>query len=431
MPEQAKRAGGRTVVAQGLMLSLLSLALTTAGQQWTQTTSLPDGYSGQSLVYWNGFLYQAGGMSNNNGILDGTNILYAQVYTNGTIGTWNMATPLPDSVFYHAGVVANGFLYVLGGYHFNYQMSLICGYCGLFITNTVYYAKINPDGSVDVWQTTTPLPSPEYYFSAAVWNGRIYAAGGYDGNNFTNAVWSAQIQTDGSLSPWVAQAPLPEAIYCQAEVANGMIYVLGGSLGNDIVVNNVYYSRINADGTLAGWNQTTPLPQPLCNFGAVAVGGRIFAAGGLNGSAPVNKSYSTAVAGDGTLGMWSSGPAFPFRLGQYGSAMYDFGITVTDSYIFVAGGTKVANYSAVYSLALPSPPTTPALVPQRFGTNGAFLVKMTSTTNTGFGLLASTNLTTWANISSGFTDTNGSLLLQDTNAANFPNRFYRVYWPLP
>jgi hypothetical protein len=28
-------------------------------------------------------------------------------------------------------------------------------------------------------------------------------------------------------------------------------------------------------------------------------------------------------------------------------------------------------------------------------------------------------------------DTNGALLFQDTNAASFPNRFYRAYWPLP
>ena len=27
--------------------------------------------------------------------------------------------------------------------------------------------------------------------------------------------------------------------------------------------------------------------------------------------------------------------------------------------------------------------------------------------------------------------TNGTLLLTDTNAAHFPRRFYRAYWPLP
>jgi len=422
------------------VVALLSLALTAAGQQWTQTTSLPDGYSGQSLVYWSGFLYQAGGTSNANGISDGTNVFYAQVYSSGTIGTWNVATPLPDAVCYHAGVVANGFLYVLGGYHYNYQMTLICGYCGFCVTNTVYYAKINPDGSVEAWQTANPLPDVLFYLSAAAWNGRIYVAGGYDGNNFTNAVWSAQIQTDGSLSSWVAQPPLPvptnsygSGIYTHASVANGYLYVLGGAVeGGSEVVNTVYYSKINADGTLAGWNQTTPLPQPLGDLGAVATGGQIFAMGGFNGSAVVNVFYGVAVAGDGTLGTWSSGPAFPNSMFRGGIPIAEFGITVTDSYIFPTGGTAGnQNYSAVYSLALPAPPTAPVLAPQRFGTNGAFQLKLTSSTNTGFGLLASTNLTTWTNIGWGFTDTNGSLLLQDTNVSGFPNRFYRAYWPLP
>jgi hypothetical protein len=47
------------------------------------------------------------------------------------------------------------------------------------------------------------------------------------------------------------------------------------------------------------------------------------------------------------------------------------------------------------------------------------------------GLLASTNLTSWTNLGWGFTGTNGTLLFTDTNAASFPHRFYRAYWPLP
>jgi len=288
----------------GLLLCLLSLALTAAGQQrWPQTTSLPDGYSGQSLVYWNGFLYQAGGSSNENGLGDGFHVFYAQVHTNGTIGNWNTATPLPECVCVHAGVVGNGFLYVMGGYHYNDEE-------GIFLTNTVYYAKINPDGSVGTWQTANPLPRSLYGLTAAVWNGRIYVVGGTDNNYFYADVWSAQIQTDGSLSPWVAQASFPFAICTQAEVANGFVYVLGGYANNGAtLLNNVYYSKINADGTLAGWNQTTPMPQALSYLGAVVARGWILVAGGTTSSYVQNGVYSAPVAGDGSLGTWSSGPA--------------------------------------------------------------------------------------------------------------------------
>jgi hypothetical protein len=86
--------------------------------------------------------------------------------------------------------------------------------------------------------------------------------------------------------------------------------------------------------------------------------------------------------------------------------------------------------SAVYSMALPAPPTAPQFVSRSF-TNGNFQFQLASSTNTGFGLLASTNLTSWTNIGWGFTGTNGLLSFQDTNAASFPKRFYRAYWPLP
>ncbi len=81
-------------------------------------------------------------------------------------------------------------------------------------------------------------------------------------------------------------------------------------------------------------------------------------------------------------------------------------------------------------MALPTPPAVPTLISRNF-TSGNFQLQLASSTNTGFGLLASTNLTAWTNLGWGFTDTNGSLLFQDTNSAGFPQRFYRAYWPLP
>ena len=108
-------------------------------------------------------------------------------------------------------------------------------------------------------------------------------------------------------------------------------------------------------------------------------------------------------------------------------------VTVNSSNIFSLGGADLyANPLApVYSLALPTPPGPPVLTRSNL-VNGTFTLRLTATqTNLGFGLLASTNLTAWTNIGWGFTDTNGVLTLQDTNAAKFPRRFYRTYWPLP
>jgi hypothetical protein len=219
---------------------------------------------------------------------------------------------------------------------------------------------------------------------------------------------------------------MPVIIFTQANAANGFIYVLGGSINDgSVIVNTVYFSKINADGTLAGWSQTTPLPQSESNFGAVAANGWVFSIGGFNGSAVNSNLYGAPANGNGSLGSWSSGTSLP-------TALYLHAVATSSSYIFVSGGenSTQTGSSAVYSMALPAPPAAPQFFSRSF-TNGNFQLQLASTTNTGFGLLASTNLTAWTNIGWGFTGTNGLLSFQDTNAASFPNRFYRAYWPLP
>ena len=406
----------RRVVGCGMVLGGLSLALTATGAPWVQTTSLPEGYAEHSMAYASGFLYHAGGFNAYYG--ESAAVLYSQVQSNGTIGAWNVTTSLPAMMVDHAEVAANGCVYVLGGNHY----IVASGYT---VTNAVYYSKINSNGSLGTWQTATPLPQVAFFLSASVWNNRIYAIGGYNGQTLMSNVYSAIIQADGSVSAWVTQRPLPDAIFTHAGAANGMLYVLGGVVnGGTTIQNKVYYASINADGTLGIWNQTAPLPSQLTNLGAVAANGQVFVIGGSDGSSLTRSFFIAPVAGDGSLGSWSAGSVLPRKL-------YQHAVAVAESYIFVSGGqSDVQTESGVYSMALPLPPAAPAIVSRSF-TNGNFQLGLAAQTNTGFGLLASTNLTDWLRIGAGFTDTNGLLFFQDTNAASFPNRFYRAFWPLP
>ncbi|HLX69310.1 MAG TPA: hypothetical protein VKV04_06750 [Verrucomicrobiae bacterium] len=79
----------------------------------------------------------------------------------------------------------------------------------------------------------------------------------------------------------------------------------------------------------------------------------------------------------------------------------------------------------------PPPPTSIVLISEGIATNGDFQLELSSATNTGFGIQASTDLVHWAQIGSGVTDTNGLLLFQDSNAPLIPDRFYRAIWPAP
>lgn len=404
-----------------IIAGLLSATVTARAQKWITNTPLPDGYLNHSLSYANGFLYNIGGFSASNGEADGTNVFYSPVSRDGTIGPWKRTSSLPEAVYEHASVALDGYVYVLGGVHYTPS-------AGDFFSNTVYYAKANSDGTLGAWLTTTSLPADYYFHAASAWNHTIFITGGASNTNDGNkTVYSAGIRADGSLSNWIAQAPLPYQIYGHTEAANGIIYVLGGDSnggGGAQIRSNSLYSKIGVDGVLTPWNQTVPMPKTLMEFGAVAANGIVFVMGGWDGTQGAYTSYGATVNGDGTLGTWWTGPLLPTEL-------YFHAATASDSFIFVSGGQDIVNiYSNVYSMPLPLPPASPILTPQVI-TNDNFQLQLTSSTNTGFDFLASTDLMNWTNIGWGFTDTNGVLLFKDTNAASFPQRFYRAYWPLP
>lgn len=314
---------------------------------WTTTTPLPDAYQGHALVYSSNRLFHTGGISQNGGILDGVKVFSAPASDAGAVGAWTAGAPLPEAVYYHAGAAVNGHLFVLGGYHYTDAD-------GMVVSNVVYRSKIGADGVAGAWQTATALPEPVFFPSAAVWNGRIYVTGGWNGVALVNRVYAAEVNEDGSLGPWTAQKSLPEAVYTHAAVTNGVLYVLGGTVngGNDIQ-NTVYFAKINADGTLADWAATTPLPSPVSNHGAVVANGRVMTFGGWTGAAPTSVVNASAVEPAGSLGAWTVETPLPRPL-------YLLATAASPSHVFVSGGIDYdAIRAEVLSMPLPAAPAPP------------------------------------------------------------------------
>ncbi|MGI8437364.1 MAG: hypothetical protein ACR2NX_10745 [Chthoniobacterales bacterium] len=88
------------------------------------------------------------------------------------------------------------------------------------------------------------------------------------------------------------------------------------------------------------------------------------------------------------------------------------------------------HYPIVGDYTVVVPPSVTVLTAVGFQPSG-FQLQLSSTPNTGFTIQASTDLATWTNLGTGTTGTNGVLLFQDPDAANFPARFYRAIGPLP
>jgi hypothetical protein len=87
---------------------------------------------------------------------------------------------------------------------------LLGGYNGSGWVSTVYTAPINSDGSLGTWTTGTSLPGVLGYSQAIVTKNRVYLLGGYNGSAYVSTVYTAPIlgglndyapYYDGSITP--------------------------------------------------------------------------------------------------------------------------------------------------------------------------------------------------------------------------------------
>lgn len=325
-------------------------------QQWTGVTALPEpvlpravvgAYNGQSYVYMIGGKSAAGAPL--------ATVRRSAVNADGTLSGWQSTAPLPVALYSHAVFAAsNGrFLYVLGGWN------------GVTRVKTVYRAEVGPNGMLGGWATLTALPEEIAQQSAVLVGNRIYMIGGQNNVTPHNKVSATTIQPDGTLSGWISVTPLPRAVERLSAVAiNGSLYVTGGSDGRPTggASGAVYYSRINNNGTLAGW-QTTALPSPRYYHQAVVHDGRLVILGGtadeVNGTAEV---WSSTVNPGGWLNGWQAEPALPAAL--YRMAVVSLLLNGSDT-LFVLGGLQGGAYqAAVYRSAVaPTPTFTPSPTP--------------------------------------------------------------------
>ena len=121
---------------------------------WT-TASGPAIQEGTSVTY-NGYVYVMGGISSSG---SSTSVYYDTLNSNGTIGSWNTTTALPNYATYATSVTYNGYVYVMGGQNPSSA------------TANTYYAPINSNGTLGAWSSTTALPVANMYATSVTYNG--------------------------------------------------------------------------------------------------------------------------------------------------------------------------------------------------------------------------------------------------------------------
>jgi hypothetical protein len=176
-------------------------------------------------------------------------------------------------------------------------------------------------------------------------NGFAYCAGGYDGNNRIDKVWYAKINSDGYLGEWNETTPLPYATsghHCFT--ANGFVYCAGGY--TDSRTSQVWYATLNADGSLGNWQETTSLPYAVSEHQCFTANGFVYCAGGYTNVGRTSQVWYATLNADGSLGNWQETTSLPYVV--YGHQCF-----TANGFVYCAGGyTNVGRTSQVWYATL-------------------------------------------------------------------------------
>lgn len=159
---------------------------------WSAQASLPVISELAGAASYNGFVYFIGG---SNGSVSLATVYYSAV-TNGQINTWSNGPSLPVALSNTMVTAINGWLFVMGGLT-----------TALAVVSTVYYSKINSDGSLGPWQTGPALPATNQAFgpgfNLAVAGDLLVIVGGLTtGGSSLSTVTSLGVTSDGPGDSW-------------------------------------------------------------------------------------------------------------------------------------------------------------------------------------------------------------------------------------
>jgi hypothetical protein len=211
------------------------------------------------------YLYALGGNRGDIGDLADATVERAEIYSDGTLGEWQLISTMINPRSGLAAVAADGYLYAIGGFPGN----------GPALTS-VEWTPINADGTLGPWQLTTSTVKIRNRAVAA--HGYLYAPAGF-GDRF---IERAKIQPNGSLSSWsIITSTMTTGRTDYGLVATPhALFAIGNFLPCIRPFPSVEWAPVNVDGTVGAWQQTASLTTPRYDHATVVVGNYLYALGG-------------------------------------------------------------------------------------------------------------------------------------------------------
>lgn len=359
-------------------------SLTTTGGVGTfaATTSLPDARASVKTFVMNGRFYVVGGGTGSGWAFtnsDKDDVLFTTI--NPATGALSSTCPsgytcLTGTAWVDANAVANGgsgSSFATSGNLSDYGMVMNDGYVyiaggqngtSLATTySTVYKAKINTNGSMGAWTTTTNMGSSRNELSVFAVNGNLYTIGGclqratlvgqncVNVSSMLNDYQYSAINNGGSdyMQAGANKGSFTSARSQASAVAyNGYIYLSGGCTSITAVTtnscatstNDTRYASIAADGTLT-WNTLTA-GNPVTNrygHALAAYNGSLYVIGGCSSTGGFCSGFLGDIqyvalnssTGDSS-GSWKSNPT------SLATARYGLSASIYNGYMYAIGG---------------------------------------------------------------------------------------------
>lgn len=236
--------------------------------------------------------------------------------------TWQTLGRAPIALAEAQSVVANGKLYVFGGYNVtspDYQPTN---------ASEVY------DATTNAWSTLAPMPAAETHMGVATDGRFIYVAGGYTFDprtTYQTFSTANAFRYDIQSNAWSTFVPLPAARGAGAMIyLDGQLHFVGGV--NTSRAGQTEHWVLNLNAATPTWTDSTTLPLSVNHTSTVVLNGKIYVVGGQTTS-----DDSSTVS---TLMMWDPGnPSAWTMLASMPVRRSHAVVTVIDGRIVVAGGT--------------------------------------------------------------------------------------------
>lgn len=298
---------------------------------WVVDHTLPIPLYNSQIVVTENRVFILGGHTTGPSI--STAVYTASINPDGSLGAWTATTPLPVTVGLFTPVVVLDRLYILGG-------SGTVGYTGE-TSGDIYYANITTEGTLGNWtKHTVALPKTAHQIGVFLTRNRIYCVGGFNSpEGILNTVYTATINSSGSIGSFSSAANLPETIdRPEFAIIKDYVYMIGGGVGIFDGTEKIYRATIATDGTIGGWTQVGVIPNNLVAHKLITTKHRLYVIGGTNltlGQNGSRKVYSCPINSDGTLGTWATDADFPITV-------FNHEIFATTTRLYSVGGNTTS-----------------------------------------------------------------------------------------